>query len=268
MNSELHEFPKTNRLPQWRHFVALIIIGSYPIVSALSVKLRGATDSNDTVAFPTSIRGLLIFSLLQMAIFGAFWGIAWAFSRYDKDRLFLRWKEGILPVIWGAVYVISLYMAFGFILLFIIMALSMFGIKGNDITQIIQNSKPQTGGLIDSIASNQDPLYKFLVVTLLPFVVAGLREELWRGATLAGLDQICPKSWSTPMRNVFAIVISSVVFGLGHLYQGPSGIILTGILGALLGIVVLRHGSIWPAVFMHGFIDAISFAAASQNVKP
>jgi membrane protease YdiL (CAAX protease family) len=268
MNPALPELPAKLRIPLWRHFVALVIIGSYPLVSTLSVKIRGVGDSTSTVSFPTSVRGLIIFSLLQLAVFAVFWGISWAISRYDKDRLFLRWKDGIQPVLWGAIYLASLYLTFFIFLIVVAGIMSMFGVQGDEITGFINNNKPQTGGLVNSISSNQDPIYKLLVVTLVPFVVAGLREELWRGATLAGLDQLCPKSWSKPMRNVFAIAISSVVFGLGHLYQGPSGIIITTILGAVMGIIILHHKSIWPAVFMHGFINAISFAAASSNIKP
>ena len=80
---------------------------------------------------------------------------------------------------------------------------------------------------------------------------------------MAGLRHLLPDELTHNARWAVAIAISSVVFGLGHIYQGWMGVILTSLLGAGLGVLTWRHRSIWPSVFAHGFIDATSFLAAA-----
>jgi hypothetical protein len=47
-----------------------------------------------------------------------------------------------------------------------------------------------------------------------------------------------------------------VLFGLGHYYKGPSGILDSGIAGFILGVAYLISGrNLWAAVLAHGFID-------------
>ncbi len=50
--------------------------------------------------------------------------------------------------------------------------------------------------------------------------------------------------------------LSSVVFGLAHLYQRPSGVVRAAALGALLAWPVLRTGSLYPSMAAHFLIDA------------
>lgn len=55
-----------------------------------------------------------------------------------------------------------------------------------------------------------------------------------------------------------AMVLVSVLFGYGHYYKGPVGIIDSGVAGLLLGGAYLLCGrNLWVAVLGHGFIDTI-----------
>lgn len=54
------------------------------------------------------------------------------------------------------------------------------------------------------------------------------------------------------------VVISSVLFGLGHLYQGWIGVGQTTLIGLVLAILTLRWGSLWPAIIAHGLLDIVS----------
>ncbi len=55
-----------------------------------------------------------------------------------------------------------------------------------------------------------------------------------------------------------ALVIQALVFGLVHLYQGPTGVAATTINGLIYGGVVLAaRGSIWPAAIAHGGANTI-----------
>jgi membrane protease YdiL (CAAX protease family) len=53
-----------------------------------------------------------------------------------------------------------------------------------------------------------------------------------------------------------ALIPMSVLFGLGHYYKGPSGMVDSGIAGLILGVAYLLSGkNLWVAVLAHGFID-------------
>lgn len=80
-------------------------------------------------------------------------------------------------------------------------------------------------------------------------VVAGLGEEVvFRGFLLAVLAPALGDPWT-------ALLVSSLAFGVLHVYQGPWGIARTALLGALFGVSVLLHGTLWPAVIVHVLYD-------------
>ncbi len=80
-------------------------------------------------------------------------------------------------------------------------------------------------------------------------LAAGLGEELaYRGyllPVLAGLVE----SW------LGGVVVSSLAFGLAHVYQGPLGAARATLLGALFAASFLLSGSLWPAVVAHAAVD-------------
>lgn len=54
---------------------------------------------------------------------------------------------------------------------------------------------------------------------------------------------------------ILALVLSCIIFGLVHIYQGWIGIIFTGLLGAGLMYIYLITGHIWIAMLVHAAID-------------
>lgn len=91
--------------------------------------------------------------------------------------------------------------------------------------------------------------------TLLSFAFfVGLHEEiLFRGFVLTRL--------STLMRSTPAgVILSAVIFGALHGYQGPIGVIQTTAVGLVFGVVVAVTRSVWPAVISHGIFDTIGLA--------
>jgi len=52
-----------------------------------------------------------------------------------------------------------------------------------------------------------------------------------------------------------AIILSSVIFGLGHLYQGPLSAGLTAAVGAVLAVSYLATGSLWVPIVLHAALD-------------
>jgi len=82
-------------------------------------------------------------------------------------------------------------------------------------------------------------------------VTAGICEEiLFRGFGIAYVRWLWPGA-----SHAWLIVVTSIPFGFAHLYQGVRGVVLTGLLGALLASVVLGSGSLLPAMLLHGLLD-------------
>ena len=58
-----------------------------------------------------------------------------------------------------------------------------------------------------------------------------------------------------------AMVVVSVLFGYGHYYKGPSGILDSGVAGLILGTAYLLSGrNLWTSILAHGFIDTFGVA--------
>lgn len=89
-------------------------------------------------------------------------------------------------------------------------------------------------------------------------VTAGVTEELvYRGFLIAYLA-----AWVGVWP---AVLLSSVVFGLGHAYQGGTGPMLqTGTIGLVLATVYVLGGSLWAPMILHAVVDLTSGWAARQ----
>ncbi len=79
-------------------------------------------------------------------------------------------------------------------------------------------------------------------------------------------------AWTGPW---IAAVLSSALFGLGHAYQGRSGVLKTGVVGLVMALVYLGTGSLLPGIALHALIDLGSgdavghiFAAADATPAP
>jgi membrane protease YdiL (CAAX protease family) len=58
-----------------------------------------------------------------------------------------------------------------------------------------------------------------------------------------------------------AVLLSSAVFGAAHAYQGPTGMLITGVLGLLFAIVYVAAGrNLWLNIVVHGVYDTLSLA--------
>jgi uncharacterized protein len=96
-------------------------------------------------------------------------------------------------------------------------------------------------------------------VTLVSFVLAGFREELWRAAMLAGCKALFPALYAKRRGQVLCVIGIAIIFGIGHWSQGPGGVVLTTLLGVMLGLIMVFHRSVWEATLAHGFFNASSF---------
>ncbi len=82
-------------------------------------------------------------------------------------------------------------------------------------------------------------------------VTAGICEEIvFRGFGFAYVRFLWPDA-----TDGWLIVITSVVFGLAHLYQGLRGVVLTGLAGAVFASMTVTTGSLLPAIAVHAMVD-------------
>lgn len=62
-----------------------------------------------------------------------------------------------------------------------------------------------------------------------------------------------------------AVALTSVAFAVLHSYQGVLGVVRTGVVGVIMGMVFLHTGSVWPAIVAHVLIDlAVGFVLADR----
>lgn len=98
----------------------------------------------------------------------------------------------------------------------------------------------------------------YLVFSLFSvWITAAFMEEfVYRGFLLGRLLDITNGG-------VIAVIAMSLLhaflFGLLHLYQGPLGIVSTGIVGFIFGIFFVFMGrNLWALILVHGIIDTLS----------
>jgi membrane protease YdiL (CAAX protease family) len=102
-------------------------------------------------------------------------------------------------------------------------------------------------------------------VELLPYlalaITAGLCEEfLYRGFAMAVFTRVGFQAW-------LVVVITSVLFGLAHSYQGRGGMVMTLVVGLVLGASRIAFDSLVPAIFWHSAVDVVAGVAGPRYLK-
>jgi membrane protease YdiL (CAAX protease family) len=198
---------------------------------------------------------------MQIGIFALVFAAAWLASRATSEQLFLRWRPGWWVVPLGIGYSIAIRIGAGLAGLFVIgILLGTRILTFESMRDFIDRNHPDVEKLVDIAALQTNPAYYWLSLTLVSFVLAGLREELWRVGTLAALRALWPSAFGSFRGQVVAIGLIAIVFGAAHFPLGPLGAAVAGIVGFLLGLIIIWHRSIWPAVIAHGLFDATTFA--------
>jgi membrane protease YdiL (CAAX protease family) len=94
-------------------------------------------------------------------------------------------------------------------------------------------------------------------------ITAGICEEfLYRGFAMAALSRAGIVSWAV-------VVITSVLFGLAHTYQGRSGVVATGLMGLVFGAARIWLQSLLPVMVWHSAVDLVAGVAGPKYLlKP
>lgn len=254
------------RVSRARWWIHLLLLATYPLI----LGVLGYLNTRDSAQpmLPRDTSGLLIVAAFEILVFGVIFGIAWSCSRASPTQLHLPWRGGVLPFLRGFGYAIGLRLLIALILLGLIVVALLSGLADLETMKaFMAENGPKVEKLVDSESLTRDPLYLTLNLTLISFVVAGFREELWRAGVIAGLVALFPRRFSSIPGRVAAVTIAAVIFGLGHLPQGWMAVGMIGFLGFGLGLILVFHRSIWDAVLAHGFFNAASFAMMYMIAK-
>ncbi|HEY6124949.1 MAG TPA: type II CAAX endopeptidase family protein [Steroidobacteraceae bacterium] len=98
-----------------------------------------------------------------------------------------------------------------------------------------------------------------LIALALVWTFAAFGEEIaYRGYLLnRGAEAL----GAAPLAFWIAAVASAVLFGYGHFYKGPAGVLDSGVAGLILAAAYLMTGrNLWTCILAHGFIDTFAVA--------
>jgi membrane protease YdiL (CAAX protease family) len=116
---------------------------------------------------------------------------------------------------------------------------------GMDHSGSLESTRKQIGFLAPSTG-----LEVFLWICL--SATAGFCEEvLFRGYLQKQFTRLLRNRW-------IALVVVSMLFGLGHGYEGPQRMVLIALLGFAFGVMSLMRKSLRPAMMAHTLQDTIS----------
>jgi membrane protease YdiL (CAAX protease family) len=208
----------------------------------------------------------ILFYLLPLLVIGwTVWGIfAYkelknALKKGEREALLREYKITILGEIIGGL------IAFGAIGYEVFKPSDTFGIRfgemGNSLIAIAAIALLLSLIIVPLLAKFGKNVIVGDVETLLPrtkneklwFILvalsAGVCEELiFRGYGLRLFE-------SLGFSGLPLLIVTAVVFGLAHIYQGFLGVITTAAMGALFTIIYIQTGSLWWAIAAHIFMD-------------
>jgi membrane protease YdiL (CAAX protease family) len=109
----------------------------------------------------------------------------------------------------------------------------------------------------DAITGHVAVALRWLLVV---WTFAAFGEEIsYRGYLLTRAADVGARSRTAYWVGVFLV---SMLFGIGHFYKGPSGMLDSGMAGLVLGTAyVLSGGNLWVCILAHGFIDTFGVLA-------
>ncbi|MDA8168585.1 MAG: type II CAAX endopeptidase family protein [Nitrospiraceae bacterium] len=100
---------------------------------------------------------------------------------------------------------------------------------------------------LPALTSEKGPA-EFLLAFLLVVVVAVAEETIFRGYLILRFKAVT----SSPAA---AVLLSAVIFSLGHGYEGTASVVTIGVMGAVLALVYLWRKSLAAPIVMHFLQD-------------
>jgi membrane protease YdiL (CAAX protease family) len=148
-----------------------------------------------------------------------------------------RWGHGWREVMWGVVLFVPMFYAAGYLERF----LHTIGVPPGPKSMPAELSPHGTAELV---------LGGVLVV-----VVALAEETIFRGYLIRRLRTATGST-------VAAVILASVIFAVGHGYEGTIGVLTVGFMGLVFALVYLWRGSLVAPIVMHFLQDFLGIVVA------
>jgi membrane protease YdiL (CAAX protease family) len=100
-----------------------------------------------------------------------------------------------------------------------------------------------------------------VVILLIVWTSAAFGEELLcRGFLMHSLYGLLRRRTAAGPAWAVALLLTTVLFGAGHAYQGAAGMIGTGVVGLGCGLAFFAaRRNLWAAILVHGLYDTVGF---------
>lgn len=137
-------------------------------------------------------------------------------------------------------------------------ALAIVGLQWLNLRRMGRSTSPLRGP-IQALAERILPQSSMELIPFLALALtAGICEEfLYRGFAMAAVSH-------AGLPSAVVVLLSSVLFGLAHLYQGRAGFFSTMVLGILFGISRTALGSLLPVIAWHVAVDVVAGVAGPR----
>ena len=217
-----------------QHLIALFLIVIAPIWDHLATeRLKASKESRLKIAY---YRTMVIVGWLTSAIALAAvgWGAILTFNRESANVSWLPQHSGSRTFVAGVLVG----------LLFII-ALSALQARRSAAIQKKMEKAFLRFSFFLPLTAKERTWWIFVSLT------AGITEEiLYRGFLIHYF-------FSAPFHTALAVavIVSSVIFGAGHLYQGVAGVLSAAVLGLLFSAIFLMTGNLLLPMILHALID-------------
>lgn len=110
--------------------------------------------------------------------------------------------------------------------------------------------------VFDGMRGNFQSLIMFMLMAWI--LAAFLEEIIFRGFLISELTGVLGTG---PFAVGVSVLLGSIIFGVAHWYQGKSGVLSTGIVGAILAVIfVVNDFNLWLPILTHGFIDTVGLS--------
>ncbi|MBI4581700.1 MAG: CPBP family intramembrane metalloprotease [Planctomycetes bacterium] len=111
--------------------------------------------------------------------------------------------------------------------------------------------------LLEETTQAREAIEKTIPRTSIPVMMAMMvfvavwEEVVFRGFLLTRLQAIVRRWW-------LAVAIGTVLFAVGHGYQGPIALVAVGALGVILGVLFVWRRSLLPGIALHAAFNLIN----------
>ena len=230
------------------HVFFLALAVAYPIASYISFKRLLRRIAAGQVVGPTEIYKSTLIS--HWALFGMALAI-WLATGRSWVALGFGWEVDT-----GFLVGLALTAAA------IVVMVRQYGSLDSATEKTRDSLRRQIGDLEFMMPRNNSELGRFYSVS----VTAGIVEEtLWRGYMFWYLGHVMPL-WA-------AAIVTSVVFGFGHIYQGVANVPKITLVGGVFAGLYLLTGSLWLPMLLHAVFDAVQGRAdcrllSSESATP